>query len=103
MDVNLRLPKFILIGRDALSHRPEQVLEAMKMQKYAGAFATCDLDAKLLEGLFSPILGVNTPFIIVADFPFDLGSIQDDGSLTEMPLPQQVTDVSEHDNNPAGS
>jgi hypothetical protein len=103
MDVSLQLPKFILIGRDALSHRPDRVLEAMKLQEIAGAFATCDLDAKLAEGLFSPILGVKSaPFVIMADFPFDLAAITDDGEYVSLELPE-VTDVAEHENNPAGN
>jgi hypothetical protein len=78
----IQAPKLYLISRQALAHNLEGVKDALKMADIAGAFATSDIDAHLVTQLdISNVMGVNRPFVIVADFPFDIAMIAEGGKV----------------------
>jgi hypothetical protein len=88
MEAILQTPKFILISREALSKHPEQVIEALRLTPVAGAFCTADLDAKLCQGIADPQIGVVTPFVLVADFPFEFAVVSEGGAFKQAELPE---------------
>lgn len=83
----MTLPKFYFVGRKALADTPERVQEALRITPVEGAFATCDIDAKLATKLTETVMGLHRPLCIVADFPFDLAYIDEQGRLVDTPLP----------------
>jgi hypothetical protein len=80
-------PKFFFIGRKALADTPERVKEALRLTPVAGVFVTCDLDAKLASELSEAVHGFHQPFAFVADFPFNIAHIDDQGKLVPGELP----------------
>jgi hypothetical protein len=85
--VLLESPRFILIGRKALTHDAQRVLEALRVTPPSTVFVASDLDAKLAVGLADNILGTGTPIAIVADFPFELATINEGGAVVAKDLP----------------
>jgi hypothetical protein len=86
--VLLESPRFILISRKALTHEAQRVAEAIRMTPPVSIFVASDLDAKLAAGLSEQILGTGAPIAIVADFPFDLATINEGGAVVSKELPQ---------------
>ena len=84
----LEVPRFILIGRKALAGDGARVLEALRITPPTAIFCASDLDAKLSVGLSQQIVGTDTPLAIVADFPFDLATINEGGAVVTKELPQ---------------
>lgn len=80
-------PKFFFIGRKALADNPERVKEALRITPVEVTFATCELDAKLASGVTDQVAGFHRPLAIVADFPFDLSYIDEQGRLVPTELP----------------
>lgn len=83
----LEVPRFILIGRNALAHDAQRVLEALRITPPTAIFCASDLDAKLAAGLSQQIVGTDTPLAIVADFPFDLATVNEGGAVVSKELP----------------
>ena len=83
----LESPRFIIIGRKALSHDKDRVSEALRVTPPSAVFVASELDAKLAIGLADDILGAGTPIAIVADFPFDLATINEGGAVVTKELP----------------
>jgi hypothetical protein len=78
----VQAPKLFLISRQSLAHKLEGVKEMLRMADVAGAFAASDIDALLAAELgITNIMGVNKPFIIVADFPFEVAVIAEGGQV----------------------
>ncbi len=86
-EILLSTPKFVFIGRRALRDEPERVVEFLRTTPVTGSMASCALDAKLAECVCGPVMGATQTFGIVADFPFDLAVINDQGSLVAKELP----------------
>lgn len=84
----IEAPRFILIGRKALAHDAQRVLEAVRIAPPTAVFCVSDLDARLAVELSQPIVGTDTPLAIVADFPFDLATINEGGAVVTKELPQ---------------
>jgi hypothetical protein len=90
----LETPRFILVGRKALTNDTQRVLEALRVTPPTSVFVASDLDAKLAVGLADNILGTGTPIAIVADFPFELATINEGGAVVAKelpPFPEQET------------
>jgi hypothetical protein len=87
--VLLESPRFIFIGRNALTHRPDCVAEALRMTPPVSVFVASDLDAKLAAGISEQVLGTGAPIAIVANFPFDFATINEGGEVVpkELPMP----------------
>ena len=100
--MQITMPKLFFIGRKALADKKERVEEALRMTPIQTSFAVHALDAKLAEGLNAQVVGFNAPVAIVADFPFEIAYIDDNGSLVPGELPE-ITNEPEHNNSPAGS
>lgn len=83
----LESPRFILVGRTALNHELARVLEAVRVTPPSVAFVASDVDAKLATDLAPEVLGTGTPIAIVADFPFDLATINEGGAVVVKELP----------------
>ena len=83
----LESPRFILIGRKALNHDLARVKEAVRVTPPSAAFVSSDLDAKLAVDLGCEVLGTGTPIAIVADFPFDIATINEGGAVVVKELP----------------
>jgi hypothetical protein len=78
----VQAPKLFLISRQSLAHKLEGVKEMLRMADVAGAFAASDIDALLAAELgITNIMGVNKPFILVADFPFEVAVIAEGGQV----------------------
>ena len=80
------LPKLFLISRKALADSPGKVAEALRLTPITGVFAACELDAKIGAALSEQVMGFQTPFALVADFPFDIAYIDSDGHLVPAEL-----------------
>lgn len=80
-------PKFFFIGRKALADQPERVKEALRITPPEAVFVACDLDAKLSAQLTEQVIGGHRPLAIVADFPFDLALVDEQGRLVPSELP----------------
>lgn len=81
------VPKFFFIGRKALASTPERVKEALRITPVEGVFAITDIDAKLAADVSETVMGLHRPLAIVADFPFDLGYLDEQGRLVPSELP----------------
>ena len=88
----IEVPRFILIGRKALAKDAARVLEALRIFPPTAIFAASDLDAKLAVGLDAQVVGTDTPLAIVADFPFDLATINEGGAVVNKELPPAPTE-----------
>lgn len=80
-------PRFILIGRKALAHESQRVLEALRITPPTDILCASDLDAKLASVFSKPVVGTDAPLAIVADFPFDLVTINEGGAVVSQELP----------------
>lgn len=83
----LESPRFILLGRKAVTHELARVQEALRVTPPSVAFAASDLDAKLAEKLAPEVLGTGNPIVLVADFPFDIVTINEGGAVVVKELP----------------
>jgi hypothetical protein len=84
----VNVPKLFLIGRKALADSPERVIEALRLTPIQGVFVASELDALLADAICKNVMGLHQPFAIVADFPFEIASVNEGGRLVESKLPE---------------
>lgn len=78
------LPKYILVSRSLLTKRPVAAVNALRLFHLAGVVAACEEDAQLARTLSDNVVAFQKPVAIVADFPEELRTINDDGSVDEL-------------------